>query len=468
MVTDSFISAALRRSGRSPAKAKPKGKSKADDEPLGRIPSKRATGLSMYTLSVSSLTSDLAAEKFSTLFEDDEDDADPLPVQIQARQTRASAKVVGRLPLPAPSSPLSSLHVYSRSTSEIILMDEARERIAEARKYRQTVERQLPPAIIPLVKRPTTKNQGKQKAAPNYYQDVYGDSETGNQDHNPKLPSRSRTTIPEFPVSKTPQIFPEQRIPGGQSAAAHPLLPVSRAQSVAPRHPQPVSRAQSVVPHPPQPLPRGQSVAPRHPQPVSRAQSVVPHPPQPLPRGRLVAPHPLLPVSRAQSVAARPLQPVSRGLSVVPRPLPPKPRRQAAASHSEQAAVAVHGIILSSPTVIPETPLAPSRATRKQPDPRYVEPDEDDGLLNSDGGSPQNEGYGEDLDDVDDQRENPGKVSDLRGRGLYSRSEYTDLLLLQVLMMSNQIVMIDHMRLRMRLLSLALSFKNVVSGVMID
>jgi hypothetical protein len=75
------------------------------------------------------------------------------------------------------------------------------------------------------------------------------------------------------------------------------------------------------------------------------------------------------------------------------------------------------------------------RATRARAVAKYVEPDEDDGLLESDGGSPQQRGYGDDMDDVDDvddQRENPGMVSELKGRGLYARSECFELFLRQI------------------------------------
>jgi hypothetical protein len=98
-----------------------------------------------------------------------------------------------------------------------------------------------------------------------------------------------------------------------------------------------------------------------------------------------------------------------------------------------------------------------------------VDIDEDDGLLESDGGSPQQRGYGEDvddMDDVDDQRENPGMVSELRGRGVYARSECSEFLLRRIiLMLSNQIAMIDPTKQRMKLLPLALGLNDIVSGL---
>ncbi len=83
-------------------------------------------------------------------------------------------------------------------------------------------------------------------------------------------------------------------------------------------------------------------------------------------------------------------------------------------------------VIHSSPDPVPETPLAEERPKRvRKAKVTYVEVEEDDGIYDSDGGSPQQPGCGEDIeefDDVDDIRERAGEAPEHRGRGLYDRS----------------------------------------------
>jgi hypothetical protein len=81
----------------------------------------------------------------------------------------------------------------------------------------------------------------------------------------------------------------------------------------------------------------------------------------------------------------------------------------------------------SSPLPVPDTPDLATRPKRVVTGkPSYMEVDEDDGIVESDGGSPQQPGCSEDIeefDDVDDVRERVGGgTPERRGRGLYSRS----------------------------------------------
>jgi len=294
-----------------------------------------------------------------------------------------------------------------------------------------------------------------------YTDELYG---AGDPQEQPTLPAQSSDIIPTFSSAAIPQIFPRQKpslqpkvlapIPSHRTVppAPAPVQQVDRRGVSTQILPQQPNRAPSLAPGrapsvalsraPPVAPGRAPSLAPGRAPPVapSRAPSVAPgHAPSVAPsRAPPVAP------GRAPSVAPGRAPPValSRAPSVAPGRAPSVAPSRAPSlapgvqprTHHDRTAPAqalVHRrVIYSSPAEVPESPLVETRPTRPtraaKGKTNYVELEEDDGTVASDGGSPQQAGCGEDIeefDDVDDVREHAGGRSpEYRGRGLYNQS----------------------------------------------
>jgi hypothetical protein len=223
-----------------------------------------------------------------------------------------------------------------------------------------------------------------------YIDELYGAEQ-------PTQAARSNRAIPDFPSVSIPQIFPR----------AKPSLQAKTLPSSCTVPPAPVDQRSASIRIPLQQPSRAPSLAAGRAPPVMSSRA----PPVASSRAPLLAP------ARAPSVAPSRAPPVASSVQ-------PRTRRDG----TPPAQVLVHRrVIQSSPLPVPDTPTLatrPKRAAKGKP--TYIEVNEDDGILASDGGSPQQAGCGEDIeefDDVDDVRERVGGgTPEHRGRGLYSPS----------------------------------------------